>query len=300
MYREKMVDENVHEKMNVATAANRASAASNNPTKTPSTTATTNGKSHHHNHNHNHHSSLVSSIVNTFNNANTSVIVSSSRSSSPSFCSSSFSSSSFGPSTGKKLNILSRNGSINSQEDHLNDEKLIINHLKRSNSNCGPAISNSSVSNNEANIGISCSVRAMANLLNRTSSTRSDVSIKQNASNHPNLVNNLLNFMDNDTSSVFEDNITTSSSVSSSSHSNVNDPIISSTNINSLNHFNKSNRSSISNATNNNLDDYYDSGNANCNGEDLCNLSKLKIHQEEISFNNLLNECQFWIEVKSN
>ena len=237
-------------------------------------------------------SSLVSSIVNSFNNA----AASSSRSSSPSFCSSSFTTnSSF---TNKKCNH-SRNSSMSG--GLMNDDSGVVpsedirivktaNH-KRTSSNSN--VDNSTIITNN-------SVRAMANLLNRTSSTRSSVTAIKHLpppimpSQHS---QHLLNFIDNDTSSVFDDNITTSSSVSS--NSNQNDQMTqSSTNshINNNNQLNKSNRSSISNATTNNLDDYLD-GN---NGDDLCNLSKLKIQQEEIKFNNLLNECQLWIEVNIN
>jgi hypothetical protein len=231
-------------------------------------------------------SSLVSSIVNSFNNA----AASSSRSSSPSFCSSSFTTnSSF---TNKKHNH-SRNSSMSG--GLMNDDSGVVasedvrvvkqaNH-KRTNSNSN--VDNSTIITNN-------SVRAMANLLNRTSSTRASVikhlppSIIPSHKHHQ-----LLNFIDNDTSSVFDDNITTSSSVSSTS--NQNDQLThSSTNSNSNNNqLNKSNRSSISNATTNNLDDYLDG-----NGDDLCNLTKLKIQQEEIKFNSLLTECQLWIEVK--
>jgi hypothetical protein len=73
-------------------------------------------------------------------------------------------------------------------------------------------------------------------------------------------------------------------------------------------HVLRSNRSSISTSTTNNFDDYYDepessghcrssSSSGNGSNGNICNLSKLKIKQEETEFNLLMNRCQTWIEV---
>ncbi|CAF0711793.1 unnamed protein product [Brachionus calyciflorus] len=75
-----------------------------------------------------------------------------------------------------------------------------------------------------------------------------------------------------------------------------------------LNHVCRSNRSSISTSTTNNLDDFLINDDNNFlmvnyddnNGAPVCNLSKLKIKKEEHEFNNMILKCQNWIETVTN
>ena len=90
---------------------------------------------------------------------------------------------------------------------------------------------------------------------------------------------NNLNFIEDGSSSVFEDDL-----ISNSSHREKNHLAL------------KSHRDSFSIA--NNYEDFDENEYETASNYSSCNLSKLKLQQEESDFGVLVKECQNWMEVK--
>lgn len=207
----------------------------------------------------------VSQIVNSINNKHCISIntTSSSRSSSPSMLIS------------PKSSHLSRNSSCMSNNGNCStlNSSVVSSYLNLNENNCGPNLTKILKLNNKKmikNAIVTCSS------VSSSSSSTSSLSANQNA-----------NFND-DCSSVFDDK---EDLVSSNAVPYRNNASTSCANSHSVN---KSNRSSFSN----NYDEaFYENDDAESNSSSACNLSRLKIQQEDTQFHVLISECQAWIEV---
>lgn len=208
----------------------------------------------------------VSQIVNSINNKHCISIntTSSSRSSSPSMLIS------------PKSSHLSRNSSCMSNNGNCStlNSSVVSSYLNLNENNCGPNLTKILKLNNKKmikNAIVTCSS------VSSSSSSTSSLSANQN-----------VNYINDDCSSVFDDKEDLVSSNAALSRNNTSASCANSHSVN------KSNRSSFSN----NYDEaFYENDDVESNSSSACNLSRLKIQQEDTQFHVLISECQAWIEV---
>ena len=223
----------------------------------------------------NHVSNIVKSINSQTRNLNESSGASSPTNSSPLLLSSSYHSNHAG-------NNLSRNSSSSISHKDVDEYTLLKKNLHSTSNIHVSSHLQCLPSNKSANSLVHANQQQQRKAPDSSSSKSLHACSSTSSSTSSLSTNNLnnLNYIEDCASSVFEDDLISNSSSKEKSH------VIS-----------KSNRFSFS-ATNN-YEDFDENEYETCSTHSSCNLSKLKIKQEEADFGVLVKECQLWIEVRS-